>query len=84
MNFNEYQIPKEYTNKFKVTQKDKSQFKKFWDNELKLLTETTDLSINDIEIIHNSIMDLFWEAKGMNKEKYTPAKYKNNIYINQN
>lgn len=28
MNFNEYQIPKEYTNKFKVTQKDKSQFKK--------------------------------------------------------
>lgn len=81
MNFNNYEIPKEYTDKFKFTQRDKRQFKKFWDNELKLLTETTDLSINDIEIIHNVIMDLFWETKGMNKEKYTPNKFKKNIYV---
>ncbi len=81
MDFTTYQIPKEYTDKFKVTKKDERDFKKFWDNELKLLTETTELSINDIEIIHKVIMDIFWEAKGMNKEKYTPNKFKKNIYV---
>ena len=65
MDFNTYQIPKEYTDKFKVTKKD----------------ENTNLSIDDIEIIHNVIMDLFWEAKGMNKERYTPNKFKKNIYV---
>ncbi|WP_133014418.1 hypothetical protein [Clostridium cuniculi] len=80
MNFNEYQIPKEYTNKFKVTSRDKRQFKKFWNDELIKLNKMNELSNYDIELIHKTIMDCFWEAKKFSKEKYTPLKYKNSIY----
>ena len=34
MNFSSHQIPKEYIDKFKATERDKRQLKKFWDNEL--------------------------------------------------
>lgn len=81
MNFNDYQIPKEYVNKFKVTQKDKKEFKKFWDNELISLNKMSYLSSDDIKSIHNALMYSFWIVKARNKEKYTPIKYKNNIYI---
>lgn len=84
MDFNNYKIPKEYTDKFKVTQRDKKQFKKFWNDELNKLNEMHDLSKTNIELLHKSIMDCFWIAKTFSKEKYTPSKYKNNIYVNQN
>lgn len=84
MNFSNYQIPKDYIDKFKVTKRDKRQFKKFWDDELLALNRMTDLSKKDIKLIHKSFMDCFWTAKAIAKEKYTPAKYKNNIYINHN
>ena len=83
MNFNNYKIPKEYTDKFKVTSRDKRDFKKFWDAELITLNKMSDLSKNDIESIHNALMYAFWSIKARNKEKYTPKIYKNNIYINQ-
>lgn len=84
MNFNDYQIQKDYTNKFKVTPRDKRQFKAFWNNELNKLKAMPNLSENDIELMHKSFMDCFWIAKTLSKEKYTPAKYKNNIYIKHN
>ena len=80
MNFNNYKIPKEYTDKFKVTERDKRQFKKFWNDELILLNKMNNLSKDDIEIIHKSIISIFWIAKGINKEKFTPSKYKKSIY----
>lgn len=83
MSFNEYQIPKEYRNKFKVTKKDLKELKKFLDTELITLKEMTHLSKDDIEAIHNALIHGFWSIKAKNKEKYTPIKYKNNIYINQ-
>lgn len=81
MNFNNYQIPKEYTSKFKVTQKDLKDFEKFWINELVTLKEMPNLSKDDISSMHNALMCAFWTVKAKNKEKYTPKKYKNNIYI---
>lgn len=81
MNFNEYEIPKEYTDKFKLTQRDKTQFKKFWNDELLKLNKIINLPSTTIELIHKSLMDCFWMAKALAKEKYTPEKYKNNIYI---
>lgn len=84
MNFNDYQIPKEYTNKFKITQRDLKEFEVFWISELVALKEMSNLSKDDISAIHNALMCAFWSIKGKNKEKYTPAKYKNNIYISQN
>lgn len=83
MSFNEYQIPKEYRNKFKVTKKDLKELKKFLDTELITLKEMTHLSKDDIEAIRNALIHGFWSIKAKNKEKYTPIKYKNNIYINQ-
>lgn len=83
MNFNNYEIPKEYTDKFKVTSKDKIDFQKFWTSELVALKEMPNLSKDDISSIHNALMYAFWTIKAKNKEKYTPIKYKNNIYINQ-
>lgn len=44
MNFSSYQIPKEYIDKFKITERDKRQFKKFWDNQLIQLNKIDDLS----------------------------------------
>lgn len=84
MNFNDYQIPKEYTDKFKLTQRDKKEFKKFWNDELVKLNKMNDLSNTTIELVHKSLMDCFWIAKALSKEKYTSAKYKNNIYIKHN
>lgn len=82
-NYSEINAPKEYTDKFKVTSRDKRDFKKFWDAELITLNKMSDLSKNDIESIHNALMYAFWSIKARNKEKYTPRIYKNNIYINQ-
>ncbi|MDU5211110.1 MAG: hypothetical protein E6441_12300 [Clostridium sp.] len=82
MNFNNYKIPKEYADKFKVTSRDKRDFKKFWDAELIALNKMPDLSKDDIKSIHNALMYAFWSIKAKNKEIYTPAKYKNSIYIN--
>lgn len=84
MIFNEYQIPKDYTDKFKVTKRDKLQFKKFWNDELVSLNKMSYLSSDDIESIHNALMYSFWIIKARNKEKYTPERYKNNIYIHNN
>ncbi|MBS6501616.1 MAG: hypothetical protein KH415_08295 [Clostridium sp.] len=61
MTFNNYEIPKEYIDKYKVTSRDKRDFQKFWINESVALKEMSNLSKDDIS-----------------------AKYKNNIYINQN
>lgn len=83
MNFNEYQIPNEYKNKFKVTKRDLKELKKFLDNELITLREMAHLSKDDIESIHSALIYGFWAIKAKNKEKYTPKKYKNNIYTNQ-
>lgn len=82
MNFTEYQIPKEYTNKFKVTPRDKREFKKFWNDELDKLSNMDNISSDTIPEIHKVFMDLFWESKSIAKEKYTPSKYKKNIYVN--
>lgn len=81
MNFDTYQIPKEYTDKFKVTERDLKDFEKFWIRELVALKEMPNLSKDDISSIHNALMYAFWSIKAKNKEKYTPTKYKNNIYI---
>lgn len=83
MDFNNYEIPKEYTDKYKVTSRDIKQFKKVWNDELVKLKKMGDLSNTTIELVHKTMMDCFWEAKKFSKEIYTPAKYKNNIYINQ-
>ncbi|MDU4891017.1 MAG: hypothetical protein E6344_18050 [Clostridium sp.] len=80
MNFNEYQIPKEYTNKFKVTQRDLRDFKKFWNNTLKELNSINYLSKTDVDTLFKVFMDSFWSIKSRNKEKFTPSKFKNNIY----
>lgn len=82
MDFNDYQIPKEYTSKFKFTQRDKKQFKKFWNDELVKLNKMNDLPSTTIELLHKSLMDCFWMAKALAKEKYTPTKYKKTIYAN--
>lgn len=84
MTFNNYEIPKEYIDKYKVTLRDKRDFQKFWINELVALKEMPNLSKDDVSSIHNALIYAFWAIKGKNKEKYTPAKYKNNIYIKQN
>lgn len=83
MNFNECQIPEEYRNKFKVTQKDLKELKKFLDDGLVALRGMTNLSKDDIESIHTALIHGFWSIKAKNKEKYTPKKYKNNIYTTQ-
>ncbi|WP_040191811.1 hypothetical protein [Clostridium culturomicium] len=83
MDFNNYEIPKSYSCKYKVTSRDIRQFKKFWSDELVKLNKMNDLSSNTIKLIHKSMMDCFWEAKKLSKETYTPSKYKNNIYINK-
>ncbi|WP_294363526.1 hypothetical protein [uncultured Clostridium sp.] len=76
MNFDTYQIPNEYTNKFKVTEKDLKVFQKFGISELVALKEMPNLSKDDISSIHNALMYAFWSIKAKNKEKYTPIKYK--------
>ena len=69
MNFSNYKIPKEYTDKFKVTSRDKKQYleamKKaneafFMDDEF---NEDTKKEMLDL------VSELFWEAKTMNKRK---------------
>ena len=68
INFNDYQIPNEYIDKFKVTQRDLKDFEKFWINELISLKEMPNLSKDDITSIHYVLMYAFWSIKAKNKK----------------
>lgn len=63
MTFNNYEIPKEYIDKYKVTLRDKRDFQKFWINELVALKEMPNLSKDDVSSIHNALIYAFWGHK---------------------
>ena len=84
MDFNMYKIPKEFRDKFKITQRDLREFKNFRNDNWIKINKMSDLSNNDISLLHKSFMNSFGIAKASSKEKYTPTKYKHNIYINHN
>lgn len=80
MDFNNYEIPKEYTDKYKVTSRDIRQFKKVWNDELIKLKKMSDLSNTTIELVHKSIMDCFWKLKNSLK-KYIPQENIKIVFI---
>lgn len=62
-------IPEEYTNKYKVTKRDKNQYKEFIKREAQAFFMNDEFDEEDKKEILDVMNEIFWEAKALNKRK---------------
>ncbi|AWI04049.1 helix-turn-helix domain-containing protein [Clostridium drakei] len=62
-------IPKEYSDKFKVTKRDKDQYKEFLKKEAQGFFMNDEFDEEDKKEILDIMNEIFWEAKALNKRK---------------
>lgn len=62
-------IPKEYTDKYKVTKRDKDQYKEFLKKEAEAFFMNDEFDEADKKELLDVMSEIFWEAKALNKRK---------------
>ncbi len=66
---NELDIPKQYSDKYKVTSRDKKQYKEFIKTEAQAFFMNDDFDEEDKKEILDTMTEIFWQAKMLNKRK---------------
>ena len=64
-----WEIPQEYTDKYKVTSKDKAQYMEFMKNEAEAFFMDDKFDDEDKKEILDTMNEIFWKAKTLNKRK---------------
>lgn len=64
-----YNIPTEYTDKYKVTKRDKEQYKEYIKSEAQAFFMNDEFDEEDKKEILDIMNEIFWEAKALNKRK---------------
>lgn len=62
-------IPEEYSSKYKVTSRDKAQYKEFIKRETEAFFMNDEFDEEDKKEILDVMNEIFWEAKALNKRK---------------
>ena len=68
-NFTETDIPKEYASKYKVTSRDKKQYFESMKKNTEAFFMNDEIDEEDKKEILDTMTEIFWQAKAMNKRK---------------